>query len=370
MSSAIERPVFFLGQYVGPDDLDQTVEYHRGQLARHERGLHLPGIASGLVLSINSGVLNVSAGMAVDIQGREIVVAEDETVEPAVFIDANVFVKDAWHPVFLELTEEDPPVSPFSTGACDVAQRTRKLEGHSFSFGKPGDETPSSTVAPLPGEGADPDAASPLHVLVGFVTWDDTNNQFLKAADNNGTTRVQFCGVRADEVVARGGKLTLRAKAVEDKGQAVAELDESDPKAGPMFRFGLQGETSVKPLFTIDKNGTVWAAGKLTSPVTLNVESGTITDGMPLPLPAGVTDDDLDSGKAQLHVLLTPRIPLDDGGFGAGARIPVAHKCEVNGRAVTCQIRWISNTLGPADELRPGSCDYLVETYATPAKSS
>src|SRR5882672_2239317 len=223
MGSAIERPVFFLGQYVGADDLEQVVAYHRGQLARHERGLHLPGIGDGLKLSVNNGVLNVASGMAVDIQGREIIVGEDEQVEPADFIDANVFVQDAWHPVFVQVEEEDPPVSPFAAGACDAAQMTRKLEGHRFLFGKPGTETAADIQPPAAGEGAEPDAASPLSVLVGFVQWDDTNHQFKDAADNNGTTRVTFCGVRADEVVARGGKLTLRAKPVAEKGQAVAE---------------------------------------------------------------------------------------------------------------------------------------------------
>jgi hypothetical protein len=365
MSATIERPTFFLGQYLGPDDLETTVQYHRGQLARHERGLHTPGIAEGLTLTLESnGVLTLSAGIAIDAQGREIVIAEAEQIEPIVFIEANVFIKDAWHPLFLEAAEEDPPAAPFGAGVCDVALPKRKLEGYRLYFGAPGEEANASGRLPEPGEGAEPQTTGATWpIVIGFVQWDDTKKQYSEVAAASGSARAQYAGARADQVVARGGKLELRAKSVAAQGQAVVEIDELDAEAGPVLRFGLQGEAAVKALFEVNKNGDVWAAGSLKSPLSLHIESGVITDGMALPLPPGVTDADLESGKVKLHALLSPRTPLDDGGFGAGSRVPVAHRCELNGRIVTCQVRWISTTSGTADEIRPGSCDYLVATY-------
>jgi len=45
-----QRPTFFQGQYLGPDDLTAAVDYGRIQLARHSLGAHTWGIAIGLQL--------------------------------------------------------------------------------------------------------------------------------------------------------------------------------------------------------------------------------------------------------------------------------------------------------------------------------
>ena len=48
--SVIERPFFFEGQILGAADLQAAVDHAAGQMARHERYLHLWGIATGLTL--------------------------------------------------------------------------------------------------------------------------------------------------------------------------------------------------------------------------------------------------------------------------------------------------------------------------------
>ena len=87
MSSRIERPLFYENQILGAADLTATVEHSRSQQARHDRSLHLWGIASGLELTGNDkqtaqGVayqeITLSPGIAIDGTGREIVVPEAE----------------------------------------------------------------------------------------------------------------------------------------------------------------------------------------------------------------------------------------------------------------------------------------------------
>ena len=48
MAAIIERPTFYEGQILAGADLNAAVDHARGQLARHERYLHLWGVAEGL----------------------------------------------------------------------------------------------------------------------------------------------------------------------------------------------------------------------------------------------------------------------------------------------------------------------------------
>ena len=87
MASIIERPSFYEGQILAGADLNAALDHARGQAARHERYLHLWGIAEGMNLKAEdkktaAGVaykeITVTAGMAVDASGREIVVPADK----------------------------------------------------------------------------------------------------------------------------------------------------------------------------------------------------------------------------------------------------------------------------------------------------
>src|SRR5215813_11634426 len=112
MSNRIERPIFFENQILGAADLTATVEYDRGQQARHNRYVHLWGIAGGLELAgkdkeTSTGEkyqeITLSPGMAIDGTGREIVVPEAEQLSEDLFDQRNVAIADpdARYPVFL-----------------------------------------------------------------------------------------------------------------------------------------------------------------------------------------------------------------------------------------------------------------------------
>src|SRR5437868_2619651 len=115
MSDVIERASFFEGQILGAADLQATVDHAVGQMARHERYLHLWGIASGLTLDkqdrSTAGTppapyveVTIKSGIAIDGTGREVVVAQDTPLGEAEFDQENVAVgagKDDWFPVFL-----------------------------------------------------------------------------------------------------------------------------------------------------------------------------------------------------------------------------------------------------------------------------
>jgi hypothetical protein len=376
MSSTLERPTFFYGQYLGHDDLEQALQYGRGQLARHQRTMHIPGIAYGLKITptpASEGIktfvtLSLGPGMAVDAFGRQIVVPEDRPIDPSIFREANVFVKDAWHPLLISLREDDPPLSPFATGACDSTKPKRKIEGYELSFGRPGDERRGRETQTEVGEGAEPAALTRLPpIVLGFVKWDETlsgGGNFTAFDIDIKTARADFAGVRADEVVSVSGRLSLRGKSVADQGTAVLQLDET---TGAKLLFGLQGETDVKPLFTVDDKGNVVAAGTIESQFGLHVESGAISDGMMLPLPEGIKDEDLENGTVTLHATLTPRTPcVGNRPTAAGEWIALPIECRLDGRLVVCRGVWFKLDGGgtPAFHYEPGACDYMVVVYA------
>src|ERR1041385_8449220 len=89
-----QRPSFFQGQYLGPEDLTATVEYGRIQQARHSLGAHTWGIAIGLQLlekpspaGNNQVDLFLTPGYAWDGFGRSIVVLAPAKVSPQLFQD-------------------------------------------------------------------------------------------------------------------------------------------------------------------------------------------------------------------------------------------------------------------------------------------
>src|SRR5262245_45215734 len=168
MSNRIERPLFYENQIIGAADLTAAVEHSRGQQARHERYLHLWGIASGLKLTGKEKQtaqgnkyqqITLSPGIAIDGTGREIVVSESEPISKDLFDQLNVAVndKEAWYPVFLIGRDEPAPQPPLVVGACQNSQPIRKVEGYEISFGRPGDELDLdkevSGVADGPGSG-------------------------------------------------------------------------------------------------------------------------------------------------------------------------------------------------------------------------
>ena len=75
-----ERLRFFAGRLLTAADFSFEQEYFRGKLKLHNRALHGFGIVSGLNVTVQSGKVIVTAGLALDCEGNELLVATDESL--------------------------------------------------------------------------------------------------------------------------------------------------------------------------------------------------------------------------------------------------------------------------------------------------
>jgi len=378
MAERIARPSFYEGQVLRAADLDLGQAYARGTMARHERYLHTPGIAVGLELTVDNstGIVQVtlSPGVAIDVTGRQIVVDREETLaaedldSQGVLIpadtDASVEQEDRpWHPVFLNGRDESSTPPALSRGCGTGAQPNRTDEAYTISYGFPGDDAGG---APAVEVSDGPVSTSAVRVLVGYVQWDGIDNfADAKAMPKKGLS-TPYAGARADEVVSRSGTLALRADlgATREKRAALV----LDGEKGGQLRFGLQdARGELTTVFTVSSAGDIEAAGVIKRQGGKDVwaESGTIFDGMTIPLPPGVTDEKVAEGKVALHITVTPRrvSELRPPGQGSGTYIKQPFECRVDGRRVFVRDRWFDvasmATLGTPATV-PGACDYVI----------
>ena len=375
MSDRIERPVFYEGQILGAADLEASVQYDRGQLARHERFLHLWGIAGGLELTgqkktLASGApyqeVQLEAGMAVDGTGREIVVPEAQIVSAEIFAQMNVAISDpdAWYPVFLIGRDESAAPPQLATGTCGSSRSVRFIEGFEYTFGRPGAEA-DLDIQDQPALTDPPQGR--WRVLLGFVQWDAGIKRFKNVAPDFGGVSRRYAGVQADEVAARKGRLTLRTQTEIEAGKPALVLNESDEWP---LQFGqITATGSVTPVFRVNAKGDVKAEGTLSGTlIGVLVESGVASDGAWLPLPAGIKQEQVDSGRVVLHIHVTPRfqgdVPLS---LGAGDWLAAPIECRVEGRRVICRTRWFKLGMSADPQALPGTCDYTVLAFVSQA---
>ena len=383
MSDQIQRPVFYEGQILGALDLEATVEYSRGQEARHERYLHTWGIADGLQLTTKKKQLEISGttfdyqevtvspGLAVDGRGREIIVAEATRLSEDDFDQLNVAITDATasYPVLLVGRDAAPPASGFTVGRCSDNAATRQIENFEITFLSPGVDLNLDGQA-LPDVSAGPgsnNGSNNWMVLLGFVKWDKNIKKFTAIADSALGVSPRYAGVLADEVAARNHKLLFRTRVKNTSGNPAMLLDETD---GGRLQFGALNATGVvTPVLTVTAKGDVVATGTIKGAFTsgnVYVQSGVATDGLVLPLPSGVAPDQVGAGKATVHIQLTPRLSGLTSPT-ANAAVATSFQCEVDtDRRVKCLIRWIELNAPNTTIDLPGSCDYTV-IVAVPA---
>jgi hypothetical protein len=150
----------------------------------------------------------------------------------------------------------------------------------------------------------------------------------------------------------------------------------------------------VTPVLTVTAKGDVIAAGSFSSGLASGtlVESGVISDGLLVPLPAGITEEQVANGQVKLHVHLTPRYQGLDPALPSTDFVLLPTECRAEGRRVLCRFLWLKLSL-PAVSLGsitvtgspetitlptptlpaftvvdlPGFCDYTVLAFATPA---
>lgn len=364
------RPVFAEGQVLAAADLSATVGYSRGAFARQGRYIHSWGIAEGLTLTTENRTdpatgarfveVSVQPGLAIDGTGREIVVPAAVVLSEADFQQVNgadqPAVANPLYPVFL--TAADRAQTATGPASCaGSAGPTRVEESFQILFGRLGDERLVAEQQP-PGVAAAP-ADPPVRwlVLLGFVQF--TGGHFTAVTTTSGTVGPRFAGVRADAVSARSGTLSLRTQPTVQEGEPALVLSGEDP---PSLVFGLyQGNGTVDPLMTVAANGNLTVAGSFSGRISAGsvlVTSGTATDGMLLPLPSGVSGEEVADGRVSLHVHVTPRVPPTD----TDTALAVTTEATVDSeRRVRCRTRFYDPIETPEVVVeRPGAVDFLV----------
>ena len=372
--SPVLRPQFSEGQVLAASDLNAQVDYTRQSLILHERTEHLWGVASGLTLTttaLKKGTLDyvqvsLSPGRAVDRLGRAIVVTQPRTLDLKDFKDqVGSRTNGALYPVFVQAisVERRGQTQP---GKCAVAQTTRIEESFQIVFGAPGSELP---VLDAPAATVEADADQPGlfdMVLVGWVEWGGQVEDFVGVATTANNRGIRYVGVVASEVVSPSGTLGLRTRP--DGSRFAVTISET--ATGCELRFGRQdGNGPVSPMFTVDQDGNVEYKGKLTPlpPAETKAESGVIFDGMCLPLPRDISEQQVKDGR--LHVQLTPlahaprMLTFDFFGFQLtrlAMPTPIACTFDRDTRRVTCIVRWWSMANPRLFRDLPAACSYLV----------
>jgi hypothetical protein len=178
-------------------------------------------------------------------------------------------------------------------------------------------------------------------------------------------------------VESLAGKLSLRAGAAGVPGVPVAEV--TDTAAGGTFTFGLQqAGGALAKLLTVDEQGNLTIAGRFSGDIatrsfqTVKIASGIASDGMRLPLPDGVTQEQVDRGEVRLHVQVTPRAVGSrpwDGDPSILVWIGSTSELWVDtDRRVHCRVHWVGFPLNNTRVLSniSGSCDFLVTAVSMP----
>ena len=375
MASIIERPSFYEGQILAGADLNAALDHARGQAARHERYLHLWGIAEGMNLKAEdkktaAGVaykeITVTAGMAVDASGREIVVPADTRLPDEVFDQLNVSVGQppgavVWYPVFVTGRDSVPAAPALSVGQCGSSEPKRWREDIQFDFGRPGDETKEQDETAVT-DGPDSGSVTPRRVLLGFVLWNTAIAKFSDVKPAHEGIGRRYAGVQADTVAARGGSLAFRTRFAVTKGKPGLVLNEVGDGLLAYGSLTAAGEIAA-PVFSVNAKGDLTIGGKFTGAVTpgsVQVQSGVAMDGVILPLPPGITQEMLDKGQATAHVHVTARVPPSaEPPIAAPDWVACPRECVVDSsRRVRCTVRWIRS--GGALVDLPGECDYVV----------
>jgi hypothetical protein len=415
----VQRPRFYEGQVLGAADLTAGLEYARSQEARHDRVVHTWGIADGLTLATAQQpgyvTVSVSAGLALDGTGREVLVPDAVQLDEKLFASSNVAVADATALYPVLIAGADTPALPgMTTQRCSPQQASRTVESYKLSFGAPGAELAlSAQTAPAIDQGAG-GGVNQLRwwILLGYVSWDVTTSHFTGVANTSNGIGRRYVGLRSSYVTAQGDAFTLQASTAmarlamtglgvgnsdargnfvpalvartdgtlqSDTGALVLRSGASDVAGKPILTltetanggtlaFGLQGSSSQ--LMTIDELGNLSIAGMFSglAPGTVKIASGIASDGAIVPLPDGITDALVQAGKVTLYWLATAQ---PGGAAPATASVststtwicsPIEASIDA-ARRVHATNRWIGFSLTggtPLVETAAGNVSYLM----------
>ncbi len=138
----IKRPNYFNYQFLVEKDFEDEQAYHLQMRRRHNRLMHTPGIADGFtVTKVAANQVRISAGTAVDRDGREIVL-EDARVHTLVTGGNNV-------DVFLAISYQDitDPADRYTQGGVDDFTRITERPRIEDSSSAPPVDSPALLLA-------------------------------------------------------------------------------------------------------------------------------------------------------------------------------------------------------------------------------
>ncbi|MGE0441813.1 MAG: hypothetical protein AB7L66_03525 [Gemmatimonadales bacterium] len=137
----LERPAFFDGQQLGPDDLESIDDFHRELRWLHNRTLHNWGIAAGLGVSGEKGdrVVRVAPGYGIDADGHDLLLSDGDVLAvPAAGALSTWYLTASW------LADADLVVSDNRQGVCAGSGAVRRAERLRLRWQRPMDLLPDS----------------------------------------------------------------------------------------------------------------------------------------------------------------------------------------------------------------------------------
>lgn len=382
--NAVTRPQFAEGQILAAADLLKLSSYPRGREERHNRYLHRWGIATGLELETEDAEtsdglgfkkVSLGAGLAIDGEGREVLVTEPVPLSAERLKQqlGSALNDEDSYPVFISSQYILATGSSALSDPCNASGGAAGVveEGFEVSFGAPGDETFEQKASALVAEPSADAGANPWQIVVGFVRWSTAAENFADVDADMAARHRTHVGVNAAAVAGDDTEVLLQPRGSLQSGDAVFRVRQDDK--GPTLVFGTyKSATEIDPLLEVSAKGDVTAKGSLTGKQTGNtvqLQSGLASDGVILPLPPGVTAEQIaaDDGPA-VHVQVTPEIDPAGGPSPIGQFSAQIVSCSVDeDRRVRCQVAW-SRLLGsgpPSLEIRPGTVRYTVAVTTT-----
>ena len=390
MNTPVIRDLFSEGLILSAAQLQGLSEQPRARSERHNNTVHRWGIAKGLTLrsalaedTFGNAYVRVflEPGLAIDGHGREVLLTDEVELNAARFqlTIGNGVAEDTDYPVFI--VSEYHPIDGQSTAMTGCMQGTSPQqveERVGLRFGQPGDETLEQQAPVLSADPSPAQGSTDWLIFVGYVNWTVAAKAFAEPTEITKQKATQMrpaVGVNATTVAGNDATVQIQPKGDLLAGDTVLQVNQT--ANGPELCFGTftgPGKP-VDPLLKINAKGDVVAKGALTGKQTGNsvqMESGIASDGMILPLPPGVTQQQVDDGDATLHIQVTPRIAPEYAPDGVREYAAWIQECRVDAdRRVRCRLVWVSLPLGPNPQAigttmfsGPGAVDFIV-TAAT-----
>jgi hypothetical protein len=292
-----QRPAFFQGQYLGPEDLNAAVDYARVQDALHSLGAHTWGLAMGLELVERAGPggsgieVYVSPGYAWDGYGRPIVMLSPYPLSVDLFksfTGADERLIDVWIRYREEAGIGEEPARIRETFAIEAGNYA-EADQHSpiaVAFSAVEGDLPKDRSLPFQ---IFPDSTDPSHWLVslGSVRWqppvDGAPGYFVARNEEDKKSSEasrQLAGVVAARIAAPGQELIVENR-MAAAGAAAVDAAVAD---APDFTMTVRGtldvkgdlKTSGKPNFlhVVTKTMVVPNVGDVPTPWTCDIKDG------------------------------------------------------------------------------------------------